>query len=180
MKEWCVLADRVIATHGRLFTISDFSTGSIPAETRQLISYWPNVVHVRGAAIFGAGWMTSVAFSMIARATTLLRKHSPPTAALKTEREARAWVAVRCKRSQRRRHTRRQASARSSSVGSARRAVATSGRFIASSRRTRGHRRRFYRELAAALRPPAAVRSGAPGGLAVAGGWLSRADCRYG
>lgn len=94
MDAWCLLADRVIAEHGCLYTISDFSTdGSIPAETRQRISHWPNVTYVRGAAIFGASAMVSVLFTMITRTTALLRKHTPPTLAAKTEREARAWVA---------------------------------------------------------------------------------------
>ena len=94
IQKWCDLADRVIETHGQLFTISDFSAGgSFPAATRHHISYWPNVVAIRGSVIFGTSLMTSVVFSMIARATALVRKHTPPTAALKTESEARAWVA---------------------------------------------------------------------------------------
>jgi hypothetical protein len=94
MRQWCVVADRVIAQHGRLYTISDFSTdGSIPAETRQMISHWSGIVHVHGAAIFGASAVISAMFTMISRATALLRKHTPPTLAAKTEREARAWVA---------------------------------------------------------------------------------------
>ncbi len=93
-QQWCQIADRLIAEHGHLFTISDLSSGgSLPAETRQHISQWPNVVHVRGAAVFGAGLVVSVVFSMIARAITLLRQHSPPTLIAKTEGEARAWVA---------------------------------------------------------------------------------------
>jgi hypothetical protein len=78
-----------------LFTISDLSLdGSFPAATRQHISKWPNVVHVRGAAIFGASLATNVVFSMIARAIALVRQHTPPTAAVKTEPEAWAWVAA--------------------------------------------------------------------------------------
>ncbi len=94
IQKWCPLGDRLIAEHGCLFTISDLSTGgSFPAATRQHISQWPNVVHVHGSAIFGASRITNVVFSMITRAIALLRKHSPPTLAAKTEGEARAWVA---------------------------------------------------------------------------------------
>ena len=91
---WCTRADRVIAEHGRLFTISDLSTGgSFPAAMRQHISHWPNVVHVRGSAIFGASLVMSVVFAMIARAIALLRRHTPPTLVASTESEARAWLA---------------------------------------------------------------------------------------
>lgn len=94
IRQWCALADQLISAHGDLFTISDLSTGgSFPAETRHYISRWVNVVHIRGAAIFGASRVTSAVFSMIARAVALVREHTPPTMAVQTESEARAWVA---------------------------------------------------------------------------------------
>ena len=95
MQVWCKLADRVMATHGHLFTISDFSAGGdFPADSRHLASHWPNVVNIRGTAIFGASFTTNVVVSMMARVTQLVQKYALPTVAVKTESEARAWIAA--------------------------------------------------------------------------------------
>lgn len=99
MKQWCGLAEEVIAQHGRLFTISDFSAGgSFPADSRRYASQWPKVVAIRGTAIFGASLAMTVMVSMMARVTQMLQKHAIPTVAVKTESEARAWIAARRKK----------------------------------------------------------------------------------
>jgi hypothetical protein len=94
MKHWCQLADQVIAEHGQLFTISDFTAGGDfpPDSRRYATNHWQNTVYVRGTAMFGAGLVATVLISMMQRATALLRKHSIPMVSLKTEAEARAWV----------------------------------------------------------------------------------------
>jgi len=93
MKTWCDLVDAVIAEHGHVFTISDFSGGGdFPADARLHVRHWPNVVYIRGTAIFGASIAATVVVLMMARVTRLVRKYSLPTTAVKTEREARAWI----------------------------------------------------------------------------------------
>ena len=100
MKKWCSLADQVIAAHRVLFTISDFSAGGwFPADSRHYASHWPNVVHIRGTAIFGASFAVNVMVSMTARVTALVQKHAIPTVAVKTESEARAWIAAQRQKS---------------------------------------------------------------------------------
>ncbi len=95
MKEWCLLVDAVVAERGYIFTIIDFSAGGdFPADARRYASHWPNVVHIRGTVIFGASLAATVVVSMMARVTGLVQKHSIPTAAVKTESEALAWVAA--------------------------------------------------------------------------------------
>ena len=63
-----------------------------PADARHYASHWPNVVHIRGTAIFGASLAANVLISMMARVTALVQKHAIPTAAFKTESEARTWI----------------------------------------------------------------------------------------
>jgi hypothetical protein len=94
MKEWCRIADQVIAEHGHILTITDFRHGGdFPSESRRYASEWPNVVKVWGSAMFGGSYAQRVLINMIASTTRWLRKYSTPIASFKTEAEARAWIA---------------------------------------------------------------------------------------
>jgi hypothetical protein len=93
MKAFCEAADRIIAEHGYLFTISDFSAGAdFPADSRRYASQWQNTVKVRGSAVFGASFGMTVIMRMFSRATALLHKYDTPLLVAKSENEARAWV----------------------------------------------------------------------------------------
>ena len=93
MKEWCQLADKVIADHGHILTITDFQHGgAFTSEARRYASEWHNVDKVWGSALFGASYAQRVLVNMIASTTRWLRKYVTPVASFKTEEEARAWI----------------------------------------------------------------------------------------
>lgn len=94
MEAWCRLADAVIAEHGGLFSLSDFSAGgSISPESRRYVGEWSGAANVRGIALFGASTPLRILMSMIVRAGALLRSLSIPLTNVRSEADARLWVA---------------------------------------------------------------------------------------
>lgn len=95
MKEWCRIADGVIAEYGGAFTISDFTvSGDFPPESRRYGSEWQNSAKVFGSALFGSSLAQRVLMTMIVRVGSMFRKHpGSPLVSVASEAEARAWVA---------------------------------------------------------------------------------------
>ena len=94
MKQWCTIADRVIAERGGAFTISDFSAGGdFPPESRRYGSEWPNSGKVWGSVLVGSSLALRVLMTMIIRVSAMIRKdRGVPLVSVATEADAHAWV----------------------------------------------------------------------------------------
>jgi hypothetical protein len=90
------LVEKVLAEHGRCFTISDLRKPmGFPAETRRSAIEWSKSHVISGSVMFGTSLTARVTLTLMMRATALLTRRPAPLEAVSTEEEARAWVAAR-------------------------------------------------------------------------------------
>lgn len=94
--EFFPLLERILVEHGRCFTISDLRKPvSFPVETRRRAIEWNKSHTVTGTVMFGTSATARVTLTLMMRAAALVTKRPIPFEAVKTEEEARAWVAAR-------------------------------------------------------------------------------------
>ena len=90
------LIEKILAERGRCFTISDLRKPmSFPAETRRSAIEWSKSHVVTGSVMFGTSMTARVTLTLMIRATAILTGRPVPLEAVKTEEEARAWIAAR-------------------------------------------------------------------------------------
>ncbi len=99
LTEFLPLLEKILAERGRCFTISDLrGPTSFPVETRRRAIEWSKGHVVTGSVMFGTSLTARVTLTLMIRATEILTGRPAPLDAVKTEEEARAWVAARRKK----------------------------------------------------------------------------------
>jgi hypothetical protein len=85
---------RTIARYGSAYVLVDScQAGSISPQTRRWIAEWNQTHPVGGVAIFGSSLVVRAVLTLVLNAIALLRRQAVPSVFVKTEAEARAWIA---------------------------------------------------------------------------------------
>lgn len=85
---------RTIARYGSAYVLVDSSeAGSIAPQTRRWIAEWNKAHPVGGVAIFGSSLVVRTVLTLVLNAIALLRSQAVPSVFVKTEAEARTWLA---------------------------------------------------------------------------------------
>lgn len=83
-----------VRRHGTAYVLADASQGvSVPPETRRWIAEWNQSHHVSGVAIYGSSLVARTLLTLVLQAIAFLRRNPVPSVFVKTEAEARAWIA---------------------------------------------------------------------------------------
>jgi hypothetical protein len=87
------VTDGVIRRHGHYGALVDTRRmGNVSSETRRMLAKWPGHRHCYGNTLYGANLATRALLSMLLQGIKLFMKMNTPTAFLRTEEEARAWL----------------------------------------------------------------------------------------
>ena len=85
---------RTLARYGSAYVLVDSRrASSIAPLTRRWIAEWNKSHQVSGVAIYGSSLVVRTVLTLVLNAIALLRSQAVPSAFLKTETEARAWIA---------------------------------------------------------------------------------------
>jgi hypothetical protein len=89
-----LVVEQVLAEHGRYFMLVDMSRAdTIPAETRRVSAEFAKDHPSAGVVVWGSNFAVRVLFTLVMRAARILKPDTVPLAFVRSEREARAWVA---------------------------------------------------------------------------------------
>lgn len=95
IQKYIGLADQLTAEHGSFYIIDDMARfGSAAPEVRKKVASWMAKSACRGAAIYGASLTARTMTTLIIGAMKMMGSHIFPVTFVKTEQEARDWVAV--------------------------------------------------------------------------------------
>ena len=96
IQEYLHLAQQITAEHGHCFLMSDISKmPTAPPETRRWAADWLRSHSIAGAAMFGNSLPARTLLFLLVRAVALTSGSTLPMVFVKTEHEARAWIAAR-------------------------------------------------------------------------------------
>lgn len=95
IQKYVGLADQLTAEHGAFYIIDDMARfGSAAPEVRKKVASWMSKSACRGAAIYGASLTARTMTTLIIGAMKMMGSHFFPVSFVKTEQEARDWVAA--------------------------------------------------------------------------------------
>lgn len=85
---------QTLARYGSAYVLVDSSqAGSISPQTRRWIAEWNTSHQVGGVAVFGSSLVVRTVITLVLNAIALLRRQAVPSVFVKTEAEARTWIA---------------------------------------------------------------------------------------
>lgn len=94
IQKYISLADGLTAEHGSFYIIDDMARfGSAGPPVRKKVASWIAQGACRGAAIYGASLSSRTMTTLIIGAIRMMGSHVFPVSFVKTEQEARDWVA---------------------------------------------------------------------------------------
>lgn len=94
-KVFHVMVEGSLRQYGSAYVMVDATESmSLAPEARRWIAAWNQQHHVNGAAIYGSGAIMRTLLTLLLNAISLLRRQSVPSVFVKSESDARAWLAA--------------------------------------------------------------------------------------
>lgn len=89
------MVERSLETYGTAYVLVDASqAGLISAATRRWIAQWNQEHQVSGVAIYGGSLVARTLLTLLLNAIVLMGRQNFPAVFLRTEADARAWLAA--------------------------------------------------------------------------------------
>jgi hypothetical protein len=94
-KAFHAMVEGSLQKYGTAYVMVDSTSGgALTPQTRRWIAEWNQRHHISGVAIYGSGLMMRTLLTLLLNAISLLRSHRIPSVFVKTEEEARVWLAT--------------------------------------------------------------------------------------